>query len=133
MEKIQYIIYRRRRKDYNTEATDGTFEISSVSIEENSGKTPVNYVLPPGFNRQTDPQNPQLQLLNEQSMVLRVMNLDDGDAKAAFKNVNFDMRQYRKLRMEVHAEAMIGQPLKDGDLTSIYKNRYRITKGILRI
>ena len=27
------------------EATDGTFEISSVSIEENSGKEPVNYVL----------------------------------------------------------------------------------------
>ena len=103
------------------EATDGTFEISSVSIEENSGKTPVNYVLPPGFNRQTDPQNPQLQLLNEQSMVLKVMNLDDGDARAAFKNVNFDMRQYRKLRMEVHAEAMIGQPLKDGDLTAFIR------------
>ena len=26
------------------EATDGTFEISSVSIEENSKKKPVNYV-----------------------------------------------------------------------------------------
>jgi len=103
------------------EATDGTFEISSVSIEENSEKIPVNYVLPPGFNRQTDPQNPQLQLLNEQSMVLKVMNLDDGDARAAFKNVNLDIRQYRKLRMEVHAEAMIGQPLKDGDLTAFIR------------
>ena len=40
------------------EATDGSFEISSVSIEENSGKIPVNYVLPPGFDRITDPQNP---------------------------------------------------------------------------
>jgi cell surface protein SprA len=103
------------------EATDGTFEISSVSIEENSGKTPVNYVLPPGFNRQTDPQNPQLQLLNEQSMVLKVMNLDDGDARAAYKNVSLDMRQYRKLRMEVHAEAMIGQSLKDDDLTAFIR------------
>jgi cell surface protein SprA len=103
------------------EATDGTFEISSVSIEENSKKIPVNYVLPPGFNRQTDPQNPQLQLLNEQSMVLKVMNLDDGDARAAFKNVNLDIRQYRKLRMEVHAEAMIGQSLKDGDLTAFIR------------
>ncbi len=54
------------------EPTDGTFEISSVSIEENSGKSPVNYVLPPGFNRITDPQNPQLRQLNEQSMVLKV-------------------------------------------------------------
>ncbi|HLN21284.1 MAG TPA: cell surface protein SprA [Bacteroidales bacterium] len=99
------------------ETADGTFEISSVSIEENSGKEPVNYVLPPGFDRITDPQNPQLRQLNEQAMVLRVLNLEDGDARAAFRNVNLDIRQYRKLRMEVHAEAMIGQPLQDNDLT----------------
>ena len=103
------------------EATDGSFEISSVSIEENSGKIPVNYVLPPGFNRVTDPQNPQLRQLNEQSMVLKVMNLEDGDARAAFRNVNLDIRQYRKLLMEVHAEAMIGQPLQDNDLTAFIR------------
>jgi cell surface protein SprA len=103
------------------EATDGTFEISSVSIEENSGKIPVNYVLPPGFDRVTDPQNPQLRQLNEQSMVLKIQNLEDGDARAAFRNVNLDIRQYRKLRMEVHAEAMIGQPLQDDDLTAFIR------------
>ena len=103
------------------EATDGTFEISSVSIEENSGKVPVNYVLPPGFDRIIDPQNPQLRQLNEQSMVLKILNLEDGDARAAFRNVNLDIRQYRKLRMEVHAEAMIGQPLKDDDLTAFIR------------
>ncbi|MCX6256148.1 MAG: cell surface protein SprA [Bacteroidia bacterium] len=103
------------------EATDGTFEISSVSIEENSGKEPVNYVLPPGFNRITDPQNPQLRQLNEQSMVLKVQNLEDGDARAAFRNVNLDIRQYRKLRMEVHAEAMIGQPLQNDELTAFIR------------
>jgi cell surface protein SprA len=103
------------------EATDGTFEISSVSIEENSGKEPVNYVLPPGFDRITDPQNPQLRQLNEQAMVLKVQNLEDGDARAAFRNVNLDIRQYRKLRMEVHAEAMIGQPLQDNELTAFIR------------
>ena len=99
------------------EQEDGSFEISSVSIEENSGKEPVNYTLPPGFTRITDPQNPQLRQLNEQSMVLRVHNLEDGDARAAFRNVNLDIRQYRKLRMEVHGEAIIGQPLQDNELT----------------
>jgi cell surface protein SprA len=99
------------------EATDGTFEISSVSIEENSGKLPVNYILPPGFDRITDPNNPQLRQLNEQSMVLRVLNLEDGDARAAFRNVNLDIRQYRRLRFEVHAEAMIGQPLQNNELS----------------
>jgi cell surface protein SprA len=103
------------------EATDGSFEISSVSIEENSGKSPVNYVLPPGFDRVTDPQNPQLRQLNEQSMVLRVQNLEDGDARAAFRNVNIDIRQYRKLRLEVHAEAIIGQPLQDDELTAFVR------------
>ena len=99
------------------EQEDGSFEISSASIEENSGKEPVNYVLPPGFTRVTDPSNPQLRQLNEQSMVLRVHNLEDGDARAAFKNVTLDIRQYRKLRLEVHAEALIGEPLKDDDIT----------------
>ncbi len=103
------------------EAADGTFEISSVSIEENAGKVPVNYVLPPGFDRITDPQNPQLRQLNEQAMVLRILNLEDGDARAAFRNVNLDIRQYRRLRMEVHAEALIGQPLQDDELTAFVR------------
>jgi len=103
------------------EPTDGTFEISSVSIEENAGKIPINYVLPPGFNRIVDPQNPQLRQLNEQSMVLRIQDLDDGDARAAFKNVSLDVRQYRRLRMEVHAEAMIGIPLYDNELMAFIR------------
>jgi len=103
------------------EPTDGTFEISSVSIEENAGKEPVNYVLPPGFDRVTDPSNPQLRQLNEQSMVLKVQNLEDGDARAAFRNLSIDIRQYRRLRMEVHAEAMIGQFLHDNELTAFIR------------
>jgi len=103
------------------EAADGTFEISSVSIEENSGKEPVNYVLPPGFDRITDPSNPQLRQLNEQAMVLKVQNLEDGDARAAFRNVSLDIRQYRRLRMEVHAEALMGQPLMDDELTAFIR------------
>ncbi len=103
------------------ESTDGTFDISSVSIEENASKQPVNYVLPPGFDRVTDPQNPQLRQLNEQSMVLKVDNLEDGDARAAFKNMYLDIRQYRNLRMEIHAEAIIGQPLHDNDLTAFIR------------
>jgi len=103
------------------EPEDGTFEISSVSIEDNAGKKPVNYVLPPGFNRVVDPQNPQLRQLDEQSMVLKVLDLADGDARAAYRNVNLDFRQYRRLRMEMHAEALIGQPLYDGEITAFVR------------
>jgi len=103
------------------EQEDGSFEISSVSIEENSGKLPVNYVLPPGFTRIIDPSNPQLRQLNEQSMVFRVHDLEDGDARAAFRNINIDIRQYRQIRMEVHAEALIGEPLSDNELTAFIR------------
>jgi cell surface protein SprA len=99
------------------EESDGTFELSSVGIEENATKTPVNYVLPPGFNREIDPSNTQLTELDEKSMVLKVNDLTDGDARAAYKTLNLDMRRYKRLRMEIHAEAVSGQSLSDDDLT----------------
>ncbi len=42
------------------EPSEGSLAISAVNIEENAGKEPVNYVLPPGFDRQIDPTQPQL-------------------------------------------------------------------------
>ncbi|MDA3822450.1 MAG: cell surface protein SprA, partial [Bacteroidales bacterium] len=68
------------------EPPEGTLAISAVNIEENAGKEPVNYTLPPGFTRQIDPSQPQLRQLNEQSIVLKVLELGDGDARAAYKN-----------------------------------------------
>ncbi len=108
----------------------GALAISAVNIEENSGKEPVNYVLPPGFDRQIDPMQPQLRQLNEQSIVLRVDELADGDARAAYKNTQMDMRQYKKLRMEAHAEAITGEVLENDELVAFirlgtdYKDNY---------
>lgn len=93
------------------ENSNGTFEISSVNIEEND-----NYALPPGVDRVIDPTNPQLRQLNEQSMVLKVNDLDDGDARAAYKTINLDLRQYEKLKMYVHAENIDNNILNDEDL-----------------
>lgn len=92
------------------------FDLTAVNIEENGTRTPINYVLPPGITRQTDPSNPQLRQLNEQSIVLRVCELQDGDARAAYKNINMDIRQYKRLQMYVHAEAMPNYSLNNGDL-----------------
>ncbi|HYW94041.1 MAG TPA: cell surface protein SprA, partial [Bacteroidales bacterium] len=83
-----------------SEPSDGSFDISAVNIEENAGRTPVNYVLPPGVTRQIDPSQPQLTQLNEQSIVLKVNQLEDADARAAYKNVDLDIRQYKKINME---------------------------------
>ncbi|MEN8228035.1 MAG: cell surface protein SprA [Bacteroidota bacterium] len=103
------------------EPPEGALAISAVNIEENAGKEPVNYVLPPGFNRQIDPTQPQLRQLNEQSIVLKVNELADGDARAAYKNTELDLRQYKKIRMEAHAEAIPGIVLEQNELVAIIR------------
>ncbi len=99
--------------------TGAQIDVQTVNIEENNTRTPVNYVLPPGVSRQTDPGQAQLIAQNEQAMVLRVMNLSPRDARAMYKNTGYDMRQYKNLQMFVHAEQMssIDPELKDGDLS----------------
>ncbi|WP_372640442.1 cell surface protein SprA [Ancylomarina sp.] len=118
------------RPDLSPSSEDTRFEISAVNIEENAEKEPVNYVLPPGIDRVVDPSNPQLLQLNEQAIQLKVTDLEEGDAKAAFKTLNMDIRKYGKLKMDVHAEMIDNLNLEDDDLRvfirmgSDYKNNY---------
>jgi cell surface protein SprA len=99
------------------------FAVTSVSLEENGERQPINYVLPPGVNRQlTQISNGQTAQLNEQALALQVCGLKDGDSRAVFKEIGVDMRQFSKLRMFIHAESRPGQvPLKDGDLRAIVR------------
>lgn len=97
---------------------DTPFDISVVNIEENGEKDPINYILPPGIDRQQTPNSSTtLRQLNEQSLLLKVCDLADGDARAAFKNTQFDIRSYKKLKMFIHAEAIDPNPLADDDIT----------------
>ncbi len=93
------------------------YDVSAVNIEENASRKPVNYVLPPGIERVIDPANPQLLQLNEQSLSMRTINLEEGDAKAVYKNLTMDFRNYKRIQMDVHAEAIAGYPIKDKDLS----------------
>ncbi len=110
----------------------GTLDVSTVNIEENGRKEPVNYVLPPGVTRAHDPGQPQIQLQNEQSLSLKVTDLASQDARAVYKNTNYDLRQYKRMQLFTHAEALIGNQtnLQSGDFTvflrlgSDYKNNY---------
>lgn len=65
--------------------TGAQLNVQAVNIEENSSRTPVNYILPPGISRQTDPGQATLIPLNEQAMVLRVTNLSPKDARACIR------------------------------------------------
>jgi len=92
------------------------FSVAGVNIEENGNRTPINYVLPPGINKEIDVASANLRNLNEQSLQLKVCNLRDGDARGAFRNVQFDIRSYKKLRMFIHAESSDpNSPIAYGD------------------
>lgn len=99
----------------------GSIDVEAVNYEENSDRQPVNYILPPGVSRMTDPSQPSITQLNEQSMVMRVRNLSGRDSRAAYKVMQMDFRQYENLQMWVHAEALTKSnsdytPLEDEDL-----------------
>ncbi|MGZ3863458.1 MAG: T9SS outer membrane translocon Sov/SprA [Bacteroidia bacterium] len=93
-----------------------SFDVSAISLQENGTRTPINYVIPPGINQQQNVQTTNLVLLNEQALSMRVCGLKDGDRRAIYKNVNYDVRSYKKLKMFVHGEKLNNQPLNDGDV-----------------
>ncbi len=96
--------------------TPAEFDVDAVNIEENSGREPFNYVLPEGIQREQS-LGVFNALQNEQSLSMVARGLCDGEDKAVFKNINFDMRVYKRLRMFVHAEALDQQRIPDGALS----------------
>ncbi len=103
--------WRAFTQDLSTPGTQpsqsGTIDVAVVNIEENSTRTPVNYVIPPGVSRTIDPGQSQMRQENEQAMSIRIRDLARGDARAVFQTAGLDTRQYRKMQMFVHAEALI--------------------------
>ncbi|MCM1162734.1 MAG: cell surface protein SprA [Muribaculaceae bacterium] len=98
---------------------EGQLDISVVNIEENADREPVNYVLPPGVTRIQDPGQSQILQLNEQSMALKVVGLQAGDARAVYRNTLLDLRNYKRMQMWVHAEKLIEDMtnLRSGELS----------------
>ncbi|MDB4835027.1 cell surface protein SprA [Cyclobacteriaceae bacterium] len=107
----QWRRYPRPLDDVNgapgSDSNDPDFTVGVVNIEQNStsnGSTSP-YRLPPDVVRDLDQTSGQIREQNEQSMLLGVTDLDDGEARAVFKNMAIDMINYDKLEMFVHAEA----------------------------
>jgi len=102
-----------------TPSISGSFSATSVNIEENGDRTPVNYVMPPGITRILDPSQAQLIQDNEQAMSLQVTDLNAGEARGIYRKSSLDLRKYERLQMFAHAEATYpgDGTLKDGDLS----------------
>lgn len=93
------------------------FDVVALNIQENGTRQPIPYVSPPGVQREQLYNNNAVINQNEQALSLRVYDpsggsdgLEPGDSRAVFKNVNVDMRQFKKLRMFMHAEELVNDP-----------------------
>lgn len=106
--------------DYPTGMGENTtFTLSTVNIEENGSRQPVPYNLPPNIERESWYSTSSAYTeLNEQALELNIQELNPGDARAIYRNSQYDLRYYGKMKMFVHAEKKFEtENLNDGDLT----------------
>ncbi|MEW6511397.1 MAG: cell surface protein SprA [Bacteroidota bacterium] len=91
--------WQKQSKDQN----DSSFAVTVVGVEENP-----NYSSPPGVVRERDKTRPEEDVqANEQSLVLLLRGLPDGEARQAVKFYTYralDLFNYRVMKMFVHGD-----------------------------
>ena len=92
--------YRRDLTDGGPLNSNADFNIGVVSTQVNDG----NYVSPPSVVPEQVNNNNTIVNQNEQALSVSVCDLGKEESRAVFKNIEVDMRQYKKLRMFIHAE-----------------------------
>ncbi len=87
-------------------------DILTVDVQENSNRVPIPYVSPPGVVREQLYSGNTIVRQNEKALSLRVTDqgLEPKDSRGVFKNISVDMRQYKHLRMFLHAESLYNDP-----------------------
>ncbi|MDA0178288.1 cell surface protein SprA [Mesoflavibacter profundi] len=113
--------------DPNFEDTD--FSVGVVSTQENDG----SYVSPPSVVPEQLNNNNTIVRQNEQSLVVKVCDLEAKDARAVFKNISVDMRQFKKLRMFMHARQGETPGLSDNELVGFIRMGNDLTENYYQI
>lgn len=100
------------------EPESDNFYVSTVNIEENGfgNNSKPSYV--PPLARDRNVSSPVYQRLNEQSIQLCVTNLKDGDARAIYKIVNYDLFNYGRIKMFLSAH---GSGVKDNEMVAFLR------------
>ena len=112
-----------------TELEPTDFSVGIIGIQENDG----SYVSPPGVEREQLNNNNSIIRQNEQSLVLDVCELESEDARGVFKNINVDMRQYKKLKMFIHAEDGEANSFNQGNLVGFIRMGNDLTQNYYQI
>ena len=98
------------------------FEVGVVNIEQNEDRSPIPYVIPPGIEREILMGSTTLQKQNEQSLSLKVSDLEPDETRAIYKNVSVDLRMYKQLKMFLHLEGLQTKPqVQNEDLKAIVR------------
>ena len=126
--------WRRFRLALDGGPTDPTFEdtdfsVGAVSTQENEG----SYVSPPSVVPEQLNNNNTIVRQNEQSLVVKVCDLKAKDARAVFKNIAIDMRQYKKLRMFMHARQGETPGLGDNEMVGFIRMGNDLTQNYYQI
>jgi len=103
--------------------------VGVIGIQENE----ESYVSPPGVEREQFNNNNTIVRQNEQSLVLDVCALETEDSRAVYKNINVDMRQYKRIRMFLHAEEGLSPGLSDGDIVGFIRIGNDLTQNYYQI
>jgi cell surface protein SprA len=126
-----------------TQPDNTGFDIQAVNIENNANRSPIPYVTPPGVTREQLFNNNTVINQNEQSLSLRIYDKNDpngneglkpGDSRAVFKNVDIDMRQYKRLKMVLHAEPLqTGKALENDQMYAFIRFGNDFTQNFYQI
>ncbi len=106
------------------------FESGAVNDQENP-----NYVIPPGIELEELYNNNTVLRQNEQSLLLRVRDLETKDSRAVFKGINVDMLQFKKMRMFIHAEDYVetGGSLTDREMSAFMRLGTDVTQNYYQV
>ena len=113
----------------NDNDTNTTLNVGVIGTQENGDI----YVQPPGVEFEQLNNNNTIVRQNEQSLVVNVCNLEAEDSRAVFKNINVDMRQYKKLRMFIHAEEGETPGLEDNQAVGFIRMGNDFTQNYYQI
>ncbi|NQY29696.1 MAG: cell surface protein SprA [Flavobacteriaceae bacterium] len=106
-----------------------SFEVGAVNTQENP-----SYVMPPGIELEEIFSNNSVLRQNEQSLSVRVNELEVKDSRAVYKNISIDMLQFKKMRMFIHAENFSdAEILGDRDLAAFIRMGGDLTNNYYQI
>ena len=124
--------WRRYALDLDNDDTNNSanaeFNVGVVSVQDNAG-----YQIPPGVVQEQLNNNNSIIRQNEQSLVLQACELEATDSRGVYKNISLDMRQYKKMRMFIHAEPQENADLEPGEMVGFIRMGNDFTQNYYQI